>query len=198
MIDYKSKYIKYKKKYLDITGGGYICKFNKDMDVTIYHFTTENLINTETIKYIKIDKNLNEIEFNNLFEEIIKTCGNINILIVINSIELPSIYELFNKYCMNNEFIKTNLLNNITLINLTNDNKKVLYLYKNENDIEIFRKNINIFSFNTEITINDNTFFDKIYAGWLIRVLYNPFVFIPRVLKSIYLIKLFFVKKAFK
>ena len=43
-----------------------------------------------------------------------------------------------------------------------------------------------------------NTFFDKIYAGWLIRVLYNPFVFIPRVLKSIYLIKLFFVKKAFK
>jgi hypothetical protein len=141
------------------------------MDVTIYHFATENLINTEniknpttgkSIKYIKIDRNLNEIEFNNLFEEIIKTCVNINILIVINSIELPSIYELFNKYCMNNEFIKTNLLNNITLINLTNDNKKVLYLYKNENNIEIFRKNINVFGFNTEITINDDTFFDKI------------------------------------
>jgi hypothetical protein len=170
MINYKTKYLKYKKKYLNITGG-FFCEFNKDMDVTIYHFTTENLINTEniknpttgkTIKYIKIDKNLNEIEFNNLFEEIIKTCGNINILIVINSIELPSIYELFNKYCMNNEFIKTNLLNNITLINLTNDNKKVLYLYKNDNNIEIFRKNINVFNLNNEIIINDDTFFDKV------------------------------------
>lgn len=43
-----------------------------------------------------------------------------------------------------------------------------------------------------------NFFFDKIYSGWLIRVLYNPKVFIPRVFKSIYLIKLFFTKEAFK
>jgi UDP-N-acetyl-D-mannosaminuronic acid transferase (WecB/TagA/CpsF family) len=28
-----------------------------------------------------------------------------------------------------------------------------------------------------------NTFFDKIYLGWLLRVLFNPVVFIPRVLK---------------
>jgi UDP-N-acetyl-D-mannosaminuronic acid transferase (WecB/TagA/CpsF family) len=43
-----------------------------------------------------------------------------------------------------------------------------------------------------------NIFFDKFFSGWLIRVLYNPLIFIPRVLKSIYLIKLFFNKKAFK
>jgi UDP-N-acetyl-D-mannosaminuronic acid transferase (WecB/TagA/CpsF family) len=43
-----------------------------------------------------------------------------------------------------------------------------------------------------------NNFFDKIYAGWLIRVLYNPIVFLPRVFKSIYLIKLFLKKEAFK
>ena len=43
-----------------------------------------------------------------------------------------------------------------------------------------------------------NIFFDKIFSGWLIRVLYNPFIFIPRVLKSIYLIKLLFNKEAFK
>ena len=43
-----------------------------------------------------------------------------------------------------------------------------------------------------------NTFFDKIYMGWLIRVLFNPAVFIPRVLKSFYLLKLFFAKRAFE
>jgi len=43
-----------------------------------------------------------------------------------------------------------------------------------------------------------NNFFDKIYVGWLIRVLYNPIVFLPRVFRSIYLIKLFFKKEAFK
>ena len=177
MTCYKTKYLKYKEKYLNhkkiynLNLGGYICDFNKDMDVTIYHFTTEHLINTDniknpttgkSIKYININQNLDEMKFNNLLDEIIKTCGNINILIIINSIYLPSIYNLFNNYCTTNEFIKTNLLNNITLINLTNDNKKVLYDYKNENNIDIFRKNINIFGYNTKITINDTTFFENI------------------------------------
>jgi hypothetical protein len=176
MTFYKTKYLKYKEKYTNLKKynynvGGFFCEFNKDMDVTIYHFTTERLINTDniknpttdkSIKYININQNLDEIKFNNLLDEIIKTCANINILIIINSIYLPSIYNLFNKYCTTDEFKKTNLLNNITLINLTNDNKKVLYAYKNINNIEIFRKNINIFGFNTKITINDNTFFENI------------------------------------
>ena len=42
MINYKNKYSKYKEKYLNLKNylGGFTCGFNKDMDVTIYHFTT--------------------------------------------------------------------------------------------------------------------------------------------------------------
>jgi UDP-N-acetyl-D-mannosaminuronic acid transferase (WecB/TagA/CpsF family) len=43
-----------------------------------------------------------------------------------------------------------------------------------------------------------NSFFDRIYSGWLIRVLFNPKVFIPRVFKSLYLIRLFYAKRAFE
>lgn len=177
MTYYKTKYLKYKEKYLNLKenyyykvgGDGDICEFNKDLDVTIYHFTTENLINTNNIvnpttgkpiNYI-LNSNLDEQKFNTLLDKIIKTCSNINILIIINSILLPSIINLFNKYCTTDAF-KKNLLKNITLINLTNNNKNVLYLYKNENNIEIFRKNINIFGYKTAITINDNTFFKDV------------------------------------
>lgn len=173
MINYKTKYLKYKEKYLNLKenyyykvgGNGDICEFNKDLDVTIYHFTTEILTNTnsivnpttgKSIEY-KINSNLDEQKFNTLLNEIIKTCSNKNILIIINSILLPSIVNLFNKYCTTDAF-KKNLLKNITLINLTNNNKNVLYLYKNENNIEIFRKNINIFGYNIDILLNDNNF----------------------------------------
>jgi hypothetical protein len=170
---YKTKYLKYKKRYLNLKenyyykvgGDGDICEFNKDLDVTIYHFTTEILTNTnsivnpttgKSIEY-KINSNFDEQKFNTLLDEIIKTCSNKNILIIINSILLPSIVNLFNKYCTTDAF-KKKLLKNITLINLTNNNKNVLYLYKNENNIEIFRKNINIFGYNIDILLNDNNF----------------------------------------
>ena len=35
-----------------------------------------------------------------------------------------------------------------------------------------------------------NVFFDKIYLGWLIRIIFNPRVFLPRYLKSIKLINI--------
>lgn len=40
-----------------------------------------------------------------------------------------------------------------------------------------------------------NTFTDKIYIGWLMRVIYNPKIFFVRVLKSFLLIKYFLLKK---
>ena len=43
-----------------------------------------------------------------------------------------------------------------------------------------------------------NFYLEKYYLGWLARVLHNPYVFLPRVLKSIYLIKSFFDEKVFK
>ena len=173
MINYKTKYLKYKEKYLNLKenyyykvgGNGDICEFNKDLDVTIYHFTTENLTNTNNIKNLITGKsieynknsNLDENAFKLFLDKIIKTCSNKNILIIIDSILLPSIVDLFNKYCTTVTF-KENLLKNITLINLTNNKKNVLYLYKNENNIEIFRKNINIFGYNIDILLNDNNF----------------------------------------
>ena len=39
---------------------------------------------------------------------------------------------------------------------------------------------------------------DQLYLGWLMRVIYNPVIFIPRIVQSIYLTRLFFKKEAFK
>ena len=35
-----------------------------------------------------------------------------------------------------------------------------------------------------------NVFFDKIYLGWLIRIIFNPIVFLPRYLKTLKLINI--------
>ena len=43
-----------------------------------------------------------------------------------------------------------------------------------------------------------NSLVDHLYLGWLARVIYNPMIFIPRVIQSIYLTRLFFKKEAFK
>jgi len=37
--------------------------------------------------------------------------------------------------------------------------------------------------------------FDKLYLGWLIRIIFNPFIFIPRYIKAF---KLFFLMKYIK
>lgn len=39
-----------------------------------------------------------------------------------------------------------------------------------------------------------NTFTDKIYMGWLMRVIYNPKIFFVRVLKSFLFNKIFYFK----
>ena len=41
-----------------------------------------------------------------------------------------------------------------------------------------------------------NDFIDKIYAGWLLRIIYNPKIFFMRVLKSLFLI-IYFIKKKY-
>jgi len=86
------------------------------------------------------------------------------------------------------------------LINIGGGTQEKLALFINQNS-----KNNQIIlclgaaiSFFTGQQAPINSFFDRIYSGWLIRVLFNPLVFIPRVLKSFYLVKLFFSKEAFK
>ena len=42
-----------------------------------------------------------------------------------------------------------------------------------------------------------NEFLDKIYLGWLLRIIFKPNIFFIRVLRSLYLFKFFFKKKDF-
>ena len=78
------------------------------------------------------------------------------------------------------------------LINIGGGTQEILGLY--------IKKNIN---FNCTILCNGaaisfftgdqapiNTFFDKIFLGWLIRIIFNPITFIPRYLKTIKLINI--------
>ena len=44
----------------------------------------------------------------------------------------------------------------------------------------------------TDITIIGNKFIDKIYLGWLTRIIWNPKLYLGRILKSFKIIKFFF------
>lgn len=139
------------------------CYFNKDSETYIYHFTKENLVDTKNIinmtnnKKIYYEKMENK-DFNKNIEDIINKCKNNNILIVINSIDNFEISEIINNYA---EKLKTKsfVLQNITMINYTNYNKKVLYYFTNKNGEEIFKKIINVFPSEGELIFNDANFF---------------------------------------
>ena len=47
-------------------------------------------------------------------------------------------------------------------------------------------------SFFTKVQAPMNSFHDKLYLGWLIRIIYNPKIFLPRYLKSIKLFLIIF------
>ena len=172
-IDYKEKYKKYKRKYqllrneknsLNMNYAINNCNFDKNMDCKIYHFTTENLTNTMNIKNPTTDRKIIYIKvvlFSiELINQIIEECNLVNILIVINSILLPDIYSIFNNYLTNNTKIKNSILQNITIINLTNDNTKVIYNLTNSQNENIFRKIINVFGKDSEkILVTNPNFF---------------------------------------
>ena len=106
---YKIKYLKYKEKYLNFKQK--YCVYNKNLDITIFHFFTKNLINVygtpeidynvviedltnttvtnpttnKNIKYHKQDRFMSTEEFKKLIEPIITACKTNNILIIIDS-----------------------------------------------------------------------------------------------------------------
>lgn len=50
-------------------------------------------------------------------------------------------------------------------------------------------------SFMTKDQAPINTFLDKIYLGWLTRIIFNPKIYLPRYLKALKLLIIFFKKK---
>ena len=81
---------------------------------------------------------------------------------------------------------------NYILINIGGGTQEILGLY--------IKKNINFkctilcngaaISFFTGDQAPINNFYDKIYLGWLIRIIFNPIIFIPRYLRTIKLINI--------
>lgn len=139
------------------------CLFDKNLDIDIYHFTSKNLSKTNNITYPATGKKINYNQISssdgikNIFNKAIKMCKDRNILIIINSILLDDIAQNINNYLENNISQNDVSLQNITIINYTNDNRKVIYLVK-----DIFRKIINVFSLKDDQFTNDKDFFTNI------------------------------------
>jgi len=78
------------------------------------------------------------------------------------------------------------------LINIGGGTQEILGLYikKNTNFKCTILCNGAAISFFTGDQAPINVFLDKIYLGWLIRIIFNPIIFIPRYLKTIKLINI--------
>lgn len=165
MYIYKAQ--KYIKRCYDLLHqkGGVICDFNKNLDASIYHFTNETLNNTQgvtnptTEKLITYQKISSTDTVPAVFDQAINECENKNVLIVTNSISLLGITEAINNYLVNVEVNNNHYLQNITIINYTDDNTKVIYLVYDSDKNEIFKKIVNVFSSQGTLLSNDTNFF---------------------------------------
>ncbi len=152
--------------------------------------------------------------FIKLFLEYIKKNNNKKLFLVDPNIRLSvSNTKLFNKIGVSKKNINNyiaphydsksisdkkllNIVKNIKpdyiLLNIGGGTQEILGLY--------IKKNINFkctimctgaaISFFTGDQAPINVFFDKIYLGWLIRIIFNPSVFLPRYLKTLKLINI--------
>jgi hypothetical protein len=157
-----------------------ICLFDKTQDINIYHFTTEILLKTIDIIYSLTKKiiNYNKIDdvknIETIFKKIINECDNKNILIIIDSILIPDISEKINFFLQNNINNKDFYLQNISIINITNDNRKTIFIVNNKKNTEIFRKIINVFPIKSDYFLNDKDFFKNIQINKNISKNINP------------------------
>jgi hypothetical protein len=158
---------KYIKKCYDLLFGGVICNFDKNLDASIYHFTNEtlddiqNVTNPTTEKLITYEKISSTDKVSSIFDQAINECERKNVLIVINSISLSGITEAINDYLVNIEINNNHTLQNITIINYTNDNTQVIYLIYDSDNNEIFKKTVNVFSSKGTLLSNDTNFFSE-------------------------------------
>lgn len=142
------------------------CYFNKESETYIYHFTKETLIDTNKTINMTNNKKIHyekmyDVGFDKNMENIINKCKNNNILIIVDSFENTKILEEINKYTEKLKN-KSYVLQNITIINYTNNNKNVLYYVKNECGEDMFKKIINVFPTHGDLFANDENFFKNI------------------------------------
>ena len=167
----------------------------------------------EYFKKINVNK-FSGYLFIKLFLEYIKKNNNKKLFLVDPNIRLSvSNTKLFNKIGVSKKNINNyiaphydsksisdkkllNIVKNIKpdyiLLNIGGGTQEILGLY--------IKKNINFkctimctgaaISFFTGDQAPINVFFDKIYLGWLIRIIFNPSVFLPRYLKTLKLINI--------
>jgi hypothetical protein len=166
-INYFEKYQKYTKKYNELMGG-VTCLFDKNLNSIVYHFTTETLTDTTNVQNPATDKNIsyNKVPLidsvSAVFGEAIKECNNKNILIVLDSFTLPKIAERVNSYLHGIELNNEHYLQNMTIINHTNDNTKVVYLIYDKNKKRILKKIANVFPRSGQLKTNDPQFFSNV------------------------------------
>jgi hypothetical protein len=142
------------------------CHFNKNLESIIYHFSNQNLSDTENvinnitgkkIYYDKIDINDN---IEKILDKLIKQCEKSNILIFVDSISEPKFIHKINIYLDKFNHMHS-IFHNITIINYTNNNKNTIYSIKNKNNTLIFKKMVNVFPLFLEepVFANDKDFF---------------------------------------
>jgi N-acetylglucosaminyldiphosphoundecaprenol N-acetyl-beta-D-mannosaminyltransferase len=168
------------------------------------------------LKYFKkIDVNkFSGYLFIKLFLEYIKKNNNKKLFLVDPNIRLSvSNTKLFNKLGVSKKNINNyiaphydsksisdkrllNIVKNIKpdyiLLNIGGGTQEILGLYLKDNinfKCTIMCTGAAI-SFFTGDQAPINVFFDKIYLGWLIRIIFNPIVFLPRYLKTLKLINI--------
>jgi hypothetical protein len=157
------KYFKYFQK-----AGNLSCILNKYNNVTyIYHLFSDKPYNYPTgdnVNIIFSSISMNEIsnnsldELNNLFIEIFKNCMIANILIYIdfNNTDIINKINRSLSFLINNDMIVR--LQNVTIINKISSIFRILYNFK-KNNVNVFKKVINIFPIGGSIEICEETNF---------------------------------------
>ena len=150
-MDYLTKYLKYKNKYINLknqlgSGDDDICDLNSNFKTHIYHFEKENPKLTIPVNN-EINYNFRSFDETTLenFEAILDTCKNENILIYINSDNDCEFINKINTYLT--DILKKSSIHrflNVTIINKTTNLKCMIYELENKENLDIYKKIINM------------------------------------------------------
>ena len=165
------------------------------------------------LKGIKVKK-FSGFKFLQLFFEYIKINKNKNLFLIDPSKDVSDKnFELLNSFGLEKiisyvaPIYESEVINDPKLLENLNFNKPefiILNIGGGKQEIlgNYIKKNINFntkiictgaaISFFTKVQAPMNSFHDKLYLGWLIRIIYNPKIFLPRYLKSIKLFLIIF------